>query len=385
MFRNRNQKGSANLLYLFGGMALGALLFWAGHQFWPSENISELPKVETSINKKSVFSGTLQENTIADIASEAEKSVVNINTRSRVLLNDNLAYTPFGMIFNLPQVQEQQGAGSGFVIRSDGYILTNNHVVDNAQDILVTMHDKKTYPGKVVGRDKLTDIAVVKIDAKDLLVAKLGNSEDLRPGDWVIAIGSPMGLEQTVTLGIVSALGRSLEGKISQSVHLIQTDAAINPGNSGGPLLNIHGEVVGVNTAINQYAQNIGFAIPMSMAKDIAKELLETGRVGHPYLGIYMQDLTPQLAEQLGMDSSIKGSIVVRLQKTGPAYKSGLRPADVIIELEGKEVSSSQDVQKTVTGHKPGDSLQAKVVRAGKTLPVTIKIGDMPDERRLIR
>lgn len=384
MFKQRNQKGSANILYLFGGMALGGLLFWAGHQFWPAASVSELPKVETSI-KKNVFSGSLQENTIADIASEAEKSVVNINTRSRVLLNDNLAYTPFGMIFNLPQVQEQQGAGSGFVIRSDGYILTNNHVVDNAQDILVTMHDKKAYPGKVVGRDKLTDIAVIKIDAKDLPVAKLGNSEDLRPGDWVIAIGSPMGLEQTVTLGIVSALGRSLEGKISQSVHLIQTDAAINPGNSGGPLLNIHGEVVGVNTAINQYAQNIGFAIPMSMARDIAKELLETGRVGHPYLGIYMQDLTPQLAEQLGMDPSIKGSIVVRLQKTGPAYKSGLRPADVIIELEGKEVSSSQDVQKSVTGHKPGDSLQAKVVRAGKTLPVTIKIGDMPDERRLIR
>lgn len=381
MSSTRNKTGSSNLVFLLAGAVLGAIIFWAGHQFWPQEPQNSLKQVE-STTSESKFNGALGESTIADIAMEAEKSVVNINTSTRFVL----AESPFGLFMpSVPRQFEQKGAGSGFVIRSDGYILTNNHVVENAQNITVTMHDKQIYPGEVVGRDKLTDLAVIKIKAKGLPVAKLGNSENLRPGDWVIAIGSPLGLEQTVTLGIVSALGRSLEGKLSQSVHLIQTDAAINPGNSGGPLLNIRGEVVGVNTAIRGDAQNIGFAIPVSIARDIADELLEKGKVGHPYLGIFMQDLTPPVAEQLGIDPNLKGTLVVRLARNGPAYNSGLRPADVITKLEGKEIKTSQDVQKLVTGYKPGDEVSTTVMRNGKAIDLRIKIGEMPEQQVLVR
>lgn len=380
MINIRSKQGSSatNAIYLIAGLIVGALIFWAGHKFWP-EPVSSLENSKTSSSEKSKtsrFTGSLGESTIADIAQEAEKSVVNIDTSSSYLISDSPLQSGIFSLFG-PRQFEQKGAGSGFIIRSDGYVLTNNHVIERAQKINVTLFDGKSYPGKVVGRDKLTDIALVKINAKDLPVAKLGSSENLRPGDWVIAIGSPLGLEQTVTLGIVSALGRSL-GKLSQSIQLIQTDAAINPGNSGGPLLNIHGEVIGINTAIRGDAQNIGFAIPVSIAKVISKELLENGRVGHPYLGIYMQDLTPPIAEQLGIDPNLKGTIVVKLARQGPAAKAGLRPADVIVSLEGKPIENSKQVQKCVSSHRPGDEVKAMVVREGKEISLTIKIGDVP-------
>ena len=379
MFITRKSDGttSVNLVFLLAGLLIGAAIFWAGHKFWPEPKSSLATKESENPSSNSIFKGALGESTIADIAQEAEKSVVNIDTSSRYVIADS----PFqmGVPFHLfmPRQFEQKGSGSGFIIKSDGYILTNNHVVQSAQKILVTLSNQKTYSAKVVGRDELTDLALIKIKANNLPIARLGDSEKLRPGDWVIAIGSPLGLQQTVTLGIVSALGRSL-GKLSQSVQLIQTDAAINPGNSGGPLLNIHGEVIGINTAISGDAQNIGFAIPVAVAKSVAKELLESGKVSHPYLGIFMQDLTPALAAQLGIDPNLKGAIIVRLSRSGPAYEAGMKPADVIVEMEGKPIISSQDVQKCVGTRKPGDQVDAVVMRNGKKIPLTIKIGEAP-------
>lgn len=379
MIVNRKNHGSTtvNLVCVIAGLLIGAGIFWAGHKFWP-EPKSSLDTAKTSTAKKSSrFTGSLGESTIADIAQEAEKSVVNIDTSSRIVIADSPFQSGYLFHFFRPRQLEQKGSGSGFIIRSDGYILTNNHVVNKAQKILVTLSNDKSYPAKIVGHDKLTDLALIKIKAKNLPIAKLGNSENLRPGDWVIAIGSPLGLQQTVTLGIVSALGRSL-GKLSRSVQLIQTDAAINPGNSGGPLLNIHGEVIGINTAVGKNSQNIGFAIPVSVAKAVSKELLETGRVAHPYLGIFMQDLSPAIAVQLGIDPKLKGTIVVRMARGGPAHKAGLKPADVIVELEEKPILNSQDVQKCVGGHKPGDEIDAVVVRNGQKVSLKIKIGDIP-------
>lgn len=377
--RKKHGSTTSNSISLIVGLLVGALIFWAGHKFWP-EPVSSLKPDNKQADTTKRFTGVLGESTIADIATEAEKSVVNIDTSTNVIITETPVFSPFGL-FLRPREMQRKGAGSGFIIRSDGYILTNNHVIEGFQNIRVTLHNQKSYPGKVVGRDKLTDLALVKIKAKNLPVAKLGSSDNLRPGDWVIAIGSPLGLQQSVTLGIVSALGRSLESKISRTVRLIQTDAAINPGNSGGPLLNIHGEVIGINMAIRGDAQNIGFAIPVSLAKNIAKELIETGKVAHPYLGIYMQNLEPEIANQLGINPNLKGPLVVRLARNGPAARSGLKPADVIVELEGKPITSSKDVQNCISQHKPGDVVESVVIRSGKRVPIRIQIGDMPTRR----
>lgn len=246
----------------------------------------------------------LSENTIADIAARAADSVVNIDTSTSITVSESpFQFAPFGGmgIFGgggldpftegSPRKFQQKGTGSGVIFKSDGYILTNNHVIGNAQDITVTLNNNKTqYKGKVVGRDPYTDLAVVKIDANNLPAAEFGTSKNIRPGDWAIAIGSPMNLDHTVTLGIISALNRTV-GITRGNVELIQTDAAINPGNSGGPLLNIHGDVIGINVAIRGDAQNIGFSIPIDVAKDVANELVAHGTIGRPYLGVYMQGM----------------------------------------------------------------------------------------------
>ncbi|MBZ0186204.1 MAG: trypsin-like peptidase domain-containing protein [Candidatus Obscuribacterales bacterium] len=380
-------KSPSNFIYLGSGLVLGAVIFWAGHLFWPEKSNSTTS--ETQSQKKddrtTIFTGALGESTIADIAAVAEPTVVNIDTRTSVVVADTPYHQglPLGLFFGnealspVPRRLESRGAGSGFIIRSDGYILTNNHVVENWQEIRVTVNDQRQFEGKVVGRDTTTDLALIKINAKNLPVASFGDSNKLRPGDWVIAIGSPLGLGRTVTLGIVSALGRSI-GNLNQSVQLIQTDAAINPGNSGGPLLNIHGEVVGVNTAIRGDAQNIGFAIPVSLAKDVARQLLEKGRVAHPYLGIYMQTLDRRLAKSLGLSQKLKGVLVVQLQRTGPAARGGLRPADLVVGLEGKQVSTSEEVQTCLSSHKPGDKVEFVVIRDGKRIPLSVEIGEIP-------
>ncbi|MBY0551246.1 MAG: trypsin-like peptidase domain-containing protein [Candidatus Obscuribacterales bacterium] len=369
------------------GLVAGVLIVagvWAGYQFGVSQNAaSSGPSTKTApmpVVGKLPIGG---ENIIADIAAAATPAVVNIDTRTSVTINDNHPFNQFGLddLFEQrqPKKYESHGSGSGVIIRSDGYILTNNHVVQKADEIKVTLADKRTFMGKVVGKDKYTDLALVKIDASNLKAAKLGESKELRPGDWAIAIGSPLGLSQTVTLGIVSALGRSISNL--NAVELVQTDAAINPGNSGGPLLNIRGEVIGINTAIRGDGQNIGFAIPIDIARQVADQLVETGSIKHPYLGIAMQDMDPKLARYMGLASGTKGVVVVKVESDSPADSAGLVSGDIIQRMDGKAVSSSKEIQAMVRGRKPGEVMNVVVLRGQAVVPVEVKVGNFDDVR----
>lgn len=321
----------------------------------------------------------LAENTIANIASEASKSVVNIDIRKTAMVEPQLdllfpGFAVPGQTFK----QEIKGTGSGIIIRKDGYILTNNHVAGSATDIKVTLSDKQTFPGKLIGRDALTDLAVIKIDADELPVAKLGTSANLRPGDWAIAIGSPMGLDHTVTLGIISALGRSISDLFD--VELIQTDAAINTGNSGGPLLNVHGEVIGLNTAVQADAQNIGFAIPVDSIKEVADQLIEHGKIARPYVGIRMQEVDEKLARALGVEKNTRGVVIMSVEPGSPADKAGLAQGDIIQRVDGETVTTGKEVQKIVRKHKTGDVIAFLVMRETKLVPVEVKVGEFPSE-----
>src|SRR5579885_1415457 len=323
----------------FVAASLLAGSFWLGHQWQPAGNGHQAAMSPTPLTSSLPTNQALGYNTVADIASEASKYVVNIDTKKSTTVPDapfhfNLPFKDFEFFFGpdmqpfdqkglTPRKFESKGTGSGVIYRADGYILTNNHVVQ-ADEITITLADKRTFKGKVVGRDSFTDLALVKIDANNLPAAKLGSSKTLRPGDWAIAIGSPLGLDHTVTFGIISALGRSLS-ELGSNVELIQTDAAINPGNSGGPLLNIHGEVIGLNTAIRGDAQNVGFAIPIDVAKEVANQLLKGGKIARAYLGIYMHELEPSLCKSLGLQESMKGVLVARVAEGSPADKSGLQ------------------------------------------------------------
>jgi Do/DeqQ family serine protease len=395
--RQSNGRGTAGWVT---AAALAVVLgFWAGHEFWPEKSSRVLPNTvapgggATVPGQASPLGILLAENSIADIAEQTSKSVVNIDTRTSIAIPDSPFQmgSPFGgfeFFFGrqmqpfeeqAPRRFETQGTGSGLIVRQDGYILTNNHVVRNATDIKVTLADKRVFSGKIVGRDAFTDLALVKIDTTNLPVAKMGSSKALRPGDWAIAIGSPLGLDHTVTLGIISALGRSL-GDMKSNVELIQTDAAINPGNSGGPLLNIKGEVVGINTAVRSDAQNIGFSIPVDVASEVTNGLLTRGRVARPYVGVYMQDLDPKLARSLGLPPNAQGVIVSRVGPDSPAEQSGLVQGDLIQRVDGQTVTASKDLQKLVRTHKPGDTLNLLVSRGGLLKAVPVKVGDYPGD-----
>jgi S1-C subfamily serine protease len=385
-------KSKGTVVWLLGlvlSLLLGA---WLGSNYLTGRRVVAAKQGGVSVSRPtpavSILSGggvNIGENTIADIAENAAESVVNIDIRTSVLLpKSHPQMNDFGLFFGpngskpVPHQFEKRGAGSGLIIRPEGYILTNNHVVMDAGEIKVTLNDGSVYKGKVVGRDKFTDLALVKIPAKGLPGAELGSSESLRPGDWAIAIGSPLGLDHTVTMGIISAIGRSL-GDLNNNVELIQTDAAINPGNSGGPLLNIKGEVIGINTAIRSDAQNIGFAIPVDVAAHVVKSLLEDGHIDRPYLGVYMQDMTPALARAIGLPADTGGIVVAQVDPQGAAAKSGLRQGDVIQKIDGKPMISAKTVQKQVRKHTPGETLNVLVNRDGKLKAVEIKIGKYPD------
>ena len=278
---------------------------------------------------------------------------------------------------NAPE-RRQQGIGSGFIMNKEGYILTNNHVVEDADQIKVKLADGKEFTGKIVGRDPKTDLALVKIvGASDLQPLKLGNSDDLKVGNWVVAVGSPFGLEQTVTAGIVSAKGRVIGS--GPYDNFIQTDASINPGNSGGPLINLQGEVVGINTAIIASGQGIGFAIPINMAKEIAPQLQKRGHVTRGLLGVAVQDLTPELAKSLGLKES-KGALVSQIVPGGPADKAGLEQGDVIVKFDGQTISDSKELPRIVAATPVGKTVTVKLLRDGKEIERQTKIGEMEEE-----
>ncbi|WP_315789217.1 HhoA/HhoB/HtrA family serine endopeptidase [Fischerella sp. JS2] len=286
-----------------------------------------------------------------------------------------------------PRQRVERGSGSGFIINANGQILTNSHVVNGADTVTVRLKDGRTFDGRVIGEDPVTDVAVVTINTNNLPTIALGNSEALQPGEAVIAIGNPLGLDNTVTSGIISATGRSGSaiGASDKRVDYIQTDAAINPGNSGGPLLNIRGEVIGMNTAIIRGAQGLGFAIPINTAKKIAQELIANGKVDHPYLGIQMATLTPEIRERiskLGINlATDKGVLLIAVIARSPAANAGLREGDVIQSINNQPVTEVEQVQKLVENSRIGIPLQIQVQRDGQNLQVAVRPAPLPVQR----
>ena len=275
--------------------------------------------------------------------------------------------------------EDARASGSGVIVDPKGYVLTNNHVIENAQDIIVRLSDARKFTAKLVGRDPKTDLAILKIEAPGPLpVAELGDSDQLRVGQWAIAIGNPFGLDRTVTVGIVSATARNRVG-VTQYENFIQTDASINPGNSGGPLLNLDGHVIGINTAIVAAGQGIGFSIPINQAKDVMRQLIAQGRVVRGWLGIVIQDVTDELAGSFGVRER-QGVLVADVLKSGPAEAAGLRPGDIVVEFGGAPIKEVPDLQRRVAGIVPGQTVKLTVVRDRKPVPVSVRVGEMPSD-----
>jgi serine protease Do len=312
----------------------------------------------------------------APLVKQEMPTVVNISTKQVVKVQqpspfgdpqmDEFFYRFFGG--RPPQEQVRQSLGSGFIISTDGYILTNNHVVDMARDIKVALSDGRVMDAKLIGKSKEIDIALIKVEATGLPSVVLGDSDGLEVGDWVVAIGNPFGLSQTVTAGIVSAKGRVIG--VGPYDDLIQTDAAINPGNSGGPLFNTKGEVVGINTVIIAMGQNLGFAVPISMVKEVLPSIKEKGRPDMGWLGVSAQHVTPDLAASLGLSEPI-GALINGVTKGSPADKAGLRRGDVIVEIDGKKILDPSELPRMVAFGHIGKTVMLNVIRQGK--PVEIK------------
>jgi len=279
----------------------------------------------------------------------------------------------------MPRKFQQRGQGSGFIISKDGYILINNHVVGDADLIKVKLSDGREFKAKVIGTDPQSDVAVIKIDATNLPVLRLGDSDKLEVGEWVIAIGNPFGLSQTVTVGVVSAKGRSRIG-INDYEDFIQTDAAINPGNSGGPLVNIHGEAVGMNTAIFSRSggyMGIGFAIPINMAKAIKDQLLKKGKVTRGWLGVVIQDIDEELAKSFGLEKT-EGVLIAEVSEGSPAEKAGLKQGDIILRLNGKKVDDLGELRNKIALTAPGTKVKLEVLRENKRRTIQVTIGEQP-------
>jgi S1-C subfamily serine protease len=283
-----------------------------------------------------------------------------------------------------------RGTGSGFILNANGQILTNAHVVNNADRVSVTLKDGRTFEGKVLGQDPVTDVAVIQIPSNNLPTVSIGNSDRLQPGEWVIAIGNPLGLDNTVTAGIISATDRSASdiGASDRRVGYIQTDTAINPGNSGGPLLNSRGEVIGMNTAIIQGAQGLGFAIPINTVQRIAQQLITKGEVQHPYIGVQMVTLTPEIKQQLEIESNNQiqisansGVLVVRVVPNSPAAAAGIRSGDVIQTINNQPVTKTEQVQQIVEKASVGSQVKVQLQRNGRTAQVSVRLANLPPQR----
>jgi len=326
----------------------------------------------------------------ADLAERQGPAVVNISTSSSGKGQQPLPpgaeedpFFDFFRRFGPPQQRdyEARSLGSGFIISADGYILTNAHVVQAGDDITVRLTDKREFKGRLIGVDKRTDVAVVKIEASALPVVSIGDPNKLRVGEWVVAIGSPFGFDNTVTAGIVSAKGRSLPQE--NFVPFIQTDVAINPGNSGGPLFNLKGEVVGINNMIFSRTggfMGVSFAIPIDVAIDVARQLQTTGRVSRGRVGVVIQEVTKDLADSFGL-SKPEGALVSSVEKGGPADKAGIQQSDVILRFDNKEISSSNELPRLVAGTKPGTKSTVQVWRKGEKKDFAIVVGESPDDR----
>jgi len=324
-------------------------------------------------------------------------AVVRINAartvtrRTPEAFDDPILRRFFGEPPSQPRQRVVRGTGSGFIFNAGGQILTNAHVVDGADTVSVRLKDGRTFEGKVLGQDLVTDVAVIQIQANDLPAVTIGNSDALQPGEWVIAIGNPLGLDNTVTAGIISATDRSASdvGVPDRRVGFIQTDTAINPGNSGGPLLNARGEVIGMNTAIISGAQGLGFAIPINTVQNIAQQLITKGAVEHPYLGVQMVTLTAEVKQQLDIESggqikvaADQGILIIRVVPDSPAARAGLRTGDVIQTINNQPVTTTEQVQQIVESSSVGSQLQVQVQRNGQSAQVAVRLASLPVQRQ---
>ena len=334
-------------------------------------------------------------NFIALAVEKVGPAVVRIDAARKVTDNtpDALKNPFFRRFFGdnspAPKDRVERGTGSGFILSEDGRMMTNAHVVAGTETVEVTLKDGRTFEGRVLGSDPVTDVAVIKIDATGLPTVQLGRSTNLSPGQWAIAIGNPLGLDNTVTAGIISATDRSSSqvGIPDKRVNFIQTDAAINPGNSGGPLLNDRGEVIGINTAIRADAQGLGFAIPIETAQRVAEQLFAKGKAEHPYLGVRMVDLTAKLRKELNEDSDTnfkvsqdQGVLVVQVLENSPAGQAGIQQGDIIQKINGKAIQTASDVQTQVEASAIGSSLPVEVSRNGQARTVQVKPAPFPSK-----
>jgi len=345
------------------------------------------PLVTATLKPSAPINVNQDVNYITQVVQQVGPAVVRINSTRIVAVSPQDPYLGrfFGEQFQSRE-EVQRGIGSGFIISNDGIILTNAHVVADADNVSVVLKDGRSLQGKVVGVDRVTDVAVVRIKGKGLPTVKLGNSDNLLPGEWAIAIGNPLGLDNTVTQGIISATQRSVAdlGVPTERVDFIQTDAAINPGNSGGPLLNAQGEVIGMNTAIIQGAQGLGFAIPIKTAQRIADELIVKGRVDHPYVGIQMGELTPDLRAKINQSdlglqvNQNTGVIILGVAPNSPASRAGLRPGDIIDSINGVAIQDIKQVQQQVETTKVGEVMQITINRNGTKQAIAIRTVALP-------
>ena len=397
-------------------LSLGGGVGWAGHYYVDQRGASAEPTAEVNPAESSSLATLSQPteleptvsvapptpvapNFIATAVEQVGPAVVRIDAqRSVSQLNPDTFNNPLFRRFfgeemppELPPDRLEQGTGSGFILSADGRILTNAHVVDGTRTVKITLRDGRTFEGQVVGVDSVTDVAVVKIDSTEPLpTVRLGSTANLSPGQWAIAIGNPLGLDNTVTAGIISAIGRTSNqvGIPDKRVQFIQTDAAINPGNSGGPLLNDQGEVIGMNTAIRANAQGLGFAIPIETAKRIADELFATGEVQHPFLGIQMVELTPETIteinaqQQMNIPPDESGVLIVRVLEGSPAQAAGLQPGDIIQRINNLDVKTPTEVQSQVEVSQIGQDLTLDIHREGRDKTLTVKPTAMPAELR---
>lgn len=339
----------------------------------------------------------LTSTTIANIAERVAPAIVNIEVNQPIMPGSMHGFNfPFGNLpdgfdffFNGQKMNprggdapsgprpERHNTGTGFIVREDGYIVTNAHVVKGASKINVTLNDKRQFEATTIGVDSFSDLAVLKINAKGLPTAEMGTSTSLRPGEFVIAIGSPMGYDHSVTLGIVSAVGRSVTD-VNGNINFIQTDAAINPGNSGGPLLNMVGQVVGVNTAIAARAQNIGFSIPIDIAKPTVTDLIAEKKIERPFLGLKVGQLDESTLKGLGLPSTTQGVFISQVFADGSAAKSGLERMDIVQKIDGKDITTSQQLQDAVRARKVGDILSFIILRNKAVKAIAVTIGNYP-------
>ncbi len=388
-FLPRKAAAAASLVALGAGLATGmGRIEFKGSPAIASPN-------QSNLIAQSVPSFAPAPNTIRDVVRNTGDAVVRIDASRTVSQRlPNFGNDPFFRRFfgdQLPQggtrERTERGQGSGFIVSSNGQVITNAHVIDGADQVVVTLKDGREYEGTVVGVDSVTDVAVIDIDGKDLPTVKLSDSDKIEPGEWAIAIGNPLGLDNTVTAGIISATGRSSAdiGAPEQWVNYIQTDAAINPGNSGGPLLNARGEVIGVNTAILRGAQGLGFAIPINTVQRIADQLVANGKVDHPYIGVQLITLSPELKDQLNNDPNSpftveaeEGILVAKVMPDSPAAKAGLKAGDVIRTSQGSTILESGQLQNQVRSSRVGDRFALEIERGDRSIEITLRPEALP-------